>query len=133
MEVDADDFLNALDLVKKVYPKKVKKFMQKEGNRLRAKTVLTADERVDEKTGNYRKSIKRGKPYVYAGNGADSIRVYSTAPHAHLIEYGHVQDTSKGEISVPGRLVFDSARKEFESIYETDALKFVDEIAKELS
>ena len=65
------------------YSKKEKKFLRKEGSKLLSKTKKEA-KRVGKKTGNYHKSIKRGKPYSYRGSNA--IRVYSYAPHAHLIE-----------------------------------------------
>lgn len=67
-------------------PKTQKKFMRKEGTKLLRQTKKEA-KRVKVRTGNYKKSIKRGKVYEY--DGAQAVRVYSTAPHAHLIEDGH--------------------------------------------
>ena len=70
-----------------------KPFLRKEANKLRKQTVNGA-RRLGKKTGNYLKSIKRGKVYNYRGSQA--IRVYSYAPHAHLIEEGHRMVTHDG-------------------------------------
>ena len=74
----------------------------------------------------YLKSIKRGKVYQY--NGAQAVRVYSTAPHAHLIEDGHRMVTHDGrEVGfVPGHHVFEIAGTEFEAQYLTDVDDFLD-------
>ncbi|MGL5796750.1 MAG: HK97 gp10 family phage protein, partial [Cetobacterium sp.] len=61
-----------------------KEFLKKSGNKLKNKTLNIAKSRVNEDTGNYIKSIKRGKVYNFDGNL--SVRTYSGAPHAHLIE-----------------------------------------------
>ena len=37
-----DELVSAMDMVSQVYPKEVKKFMQKEGTKLRNRTVKTA-------------------------------------------------------------------------------------------
>lgn len=78
--------------------------------KLKAKTVSRA-RTLGRKTGNYIKSIKRGKVYDY--NGAHAVRVYSAAPHAHLIEEGHRMVTHDGrEVGfVPGHHVFETAWK----------------------
>ena len=47
------------------YSKKEKKFLRQEGSKLLRKTKKKA-KRVGKKTGNYQKSIKRGKPYSYS-------------------------------------------------------------------
>lgn len=132
-EVDCSDFCNTIDLVKKAYPKKVKKFMQKEGNKLKRKVTKTAKNRVKKKTGSYEKSIKRGKHYKWSGNGGDAIRVYSAAPHSHLIEDGHTQDTKNGEIFVEGKHVFADSRKEFEAEFLKDVDNFIDTVTEEFN
>ena len=133
-----DDFLQSIKNTQKAYKKEVKKFMRKEGSELRKRTVKTAKSYVGTKTGNYHKSIKRGKYYKYDGNGADSIRVYSGAPayHGHLIEYGHEmvghKPNKKRSGYVNGHLVFKSAADSFESNYENDCEKFNNDIMKVL-
>lgn len=131
-----DEFSEALGLVRKVYPKEVKKFMQSEGNKLKQRTLKTARTSVRKKTGNFEKGIKRGKHYVYKGNGADSIRVYAGIPayHAHLIEYGHDMVTHNKEKvgTVKGYHIFSVSADMFESTYEKDCEKFAEKILKGL-
>lgn len=111
-------------------PKESKKFLSNEGTKLRKKTVAKAKQKVKKDTGNYFKSIKKGKVYLYKENGAWSIRVYSSAPHAHLIEQGHRQVTEDGkEIGfVQGKNVFEDSQKEFTNDYYSDVQKFIDEV-----
>lgn len=125
--------------------------MQQEGNKLKRKTVKTVKSSTLGKiTGNYEAGIKRGKYYKYE-NGADSIRVYSSAPHAHLIEYGHEIVRSGGgmkggkkkrqkrkEKYGTGKYtrafqLFRRAADEFESTYETDCEKFALKIIEPLN
>lgn len=72
-------FARDLEAVGRAYGKSQKKFLRQEGGKLLRKTKARA-KALGTKTGNYKKSIKRGKVYRY--NGADAIRVYSSAPHA---------------------------------------------------
>lgn len=131
IDIDCDDFVKTLDLIKRAYPKKVRRFLQKEGNKLKNKVSKRAKTDVKIKTGNYHKSIKRGKPYVYEGNGGDAVRVYSSAPHAHLIEYGHRQDTKKGEIFVEGKYIFSKTLTDFEPELQKDLNDFVNTVTEE--
>lgn len=107
-------------------PKKQRQFLQKEGNKLRSRTKAQA-RKLGKKTGNYLKSIKRGKVYDYRGDKA--IRVYSYAPHAHLIEDGHRMVTHDGrEVGfVKGHHVFELAAEDFEPEYYTDLDEMLDE------
>lgn len=129
-----DELVNTMDLVSKNYPKEVKKFMRSEGTKLKNRTVKKAKSTVGSKTGNLIKGIKRGKYYKYSQNNADSIRVYSSAPHAHLIEYGHDMVTHSGKKvgRVQGYHIFKTAADEFEGTYESDCEKFADKIAEQL-
>lgn len=107
-------------------PKKQRQFLQKEGNKLRSRTKAQA-RKLGKKTGNYLKSIKRGKVYDYRGDKA--IRVYSYAPHAHLIEDGHRMVTHDGrEVGfVKGYHVFEVAAEGFEPEFYTDLDDMLDE------
>lgn len=136
--IDIDQLTNyELDLLKASMNfkngKQAKSFLRAEGTKLKRKTLATAKRKVKKDTGNYFKSIKRGKFYVYSGNGAWSIRVYSNAPHAHLIEEGHRQVTSTGkEVGfVPGKKVFKESQKDFEGEYFDDVQRFLDYVIDE--
>lgn len=136
-----DDFdfseLSELDrdlvrLANSTMPKESKKFIRTEGNKLKRVTNKRAKSEVKRDSGNYHKGIKRGKVYKYRGNDAWSIRVYGSAPHSHLIEYGHRMvghKPDKKELGfVKGKYVFENSRKEFEKTYNRDVGKFVDNV-----
>lgn len=127
-----DEMTEALSQVQKLYPKEIKKFMQKEGTKLKNRTLKTAKSKVKKKTGNYFKGIKRGKYYKYCGNGADAIRVYAGKPahHGHLIEYGHKTESGS---RTKAYHTFKVSADAFESAYESDCDKFVDEIVEPLN
>lgn len=129
---ELDAYAGELQKVGREFPKKQKSFMQKEGTKLRSKTRQQA-KTVGKKTGNYLKSIKRGKAYRYQGDTM-AIRVYSAAPHAHLIEDGHRMVTPDGrEVGfVPGHHVFEIAGKAFEPKYVMDIDDLLDGVVKEL-
>lgn len=117
-----------LELAQNQIPKKSKKFIRKEGSKLKRKIKRDARKKVQDLTGNYYDSIKRGKPYLFKGQ-LMSIRVYSSAPHAHLIEHGHVIVTHGMENGmVKGKYVFEDASNDFKRIYYRDCKTFVDEI-----
>jgi hypothetical protein len=119
-----------LKLAHETMPKETKKFLRVEGTKLRKKTLAKAKQKVKKDTGYYLKSIKRGKVYLYRVNGALSIRVYSAAPHAHLIEDGHRQVTKDGkEVGfVQGKHVFKDSEKQFTNEYFNDVQKFIDNV-----
>lgn len=108
--------------------KDAKEFLKKSGNKLKNKTLNVAKSRVKESTGNYIRSIKKGK--VYEFQGALAVRTYSTAPHAHLIEYGHIKKDRTGREHgfQRGYNVFGTAQKEFEEEFYQDTEKFIDEV-----
>lgn len=133
-----DDFDKTVKLISENYPKEVKKFMQKEGNKLKRLTLKIAKASVKKMSGNYFKGIKRGKYYRYEKTGADSIRVYVGEPayHGHLIEHGHEMVSHSGTstgIYVHGYHVFKKAEDKFKSDYERDSEKFADEIVEPLN
>ena len=112
-------FARDLEAVGRAYGKSQKKFLRQEGSKLLRKTKARA-RALGTKTGNYKKSIKRGKVYRY--NGADAVRVYSSAPHALLIEEGH-----RMVGFVRGHHVFELAAKEFEGQFYTDLDEYLEE------
>ena len=109
-------------------PKETKKFLREEGTKLKKKTLAKAKQKVKKDTGNYFKSIKRGKVYKY--NGDLSIRTYSYAPHSHLIENGHRIVGKNGEEHgyKQGEHVFEEAKNQFEGEYYVDTQKFIDSV-----
>ena len=108
--------------------KNAKKFLQKSGAKLKKKTVEQAKRTVKKYTGNYIKSIKKGKPYEFEGNL--SLRVFSSAPHAHLIESGHrIVNRNGQEVGMAkGHHVFENAARDFEDEFVEDVENFRDEL-----
>lgn len=107
-----------------------RKFLKKQGKALQKKTLEVAQRKTKKRTGNYIRGIKAGK--VYKFDGAFACRVYSKAPHAHLIEYGYKIVTKNGEVKgyQRGLNVFDDAKKAFEDEF-TEALEnYIDEVCK---
>lgn len=126
-------FADELNSAARNAPQKAKRLMQTQGNKLKAKTSSLARQRVKKKTGNYLKSIKRGKVYTYRSDNTHAIRVYSAAPHAHLIESGH-RIVSHGHEKgfQDGKHVFEDARKAYRPTFERACEDFLDEVAREV-
>lgn len=123
---------NLLKLSKEIdNGKSAKKFLRQAGTKLKKKTVEEAKKNVKKYTGNYIKSIKRGKVYEFEGNL--SVRTYSASPHAHLIESGHriVTHSGKEKGFKAGYHVFEKAAKEFEDEMAADTEKFIQELLEE--
>ena len=82
---------------------------------------------------HYRDTIKRGKPYEFVGSNA--IRVYSYAPHAHLLEYGHwFSPESRGPAGKTAKAfrVFENSRKTMEAQFLVDCVKWYEGKYKDL-
>lgn len=111
-----------------VYPDEAKVFLKKEGNKgrrlLRAKTKAVTK----KKTGNLLKGIRRTG--VQKHDGDFQIRVYNKAPHAHLIEHGHVLwvNGTKTEKFVPGKHPAADTTKQLKREFPRDVEGFVDEM-----
>ena len=58
---DLEDLEKELLRLAKKYPKEAKKFLQKQGNKLKAKAKKKAKSKIGTKTGNYLKGFKRGE------------------------------------------------------------------------
>ena len=128
---ELEAYARELERVAKEAPRTQKAFLRKEGTKLRTRTREEA-RRVKTKTGKYKKSIKRGKVYDYQGSQA--VRVYSTAPHAHLIEDAHRMVTHSGkEVGfVPGMHIFETAGKDFEPQFLADIDEMLNEVTEKL-
>ena len=126
-------FADELNNAARNAPQKAKRLMQTQGTKLKAKTLSVAKQRVRKKTGNYFKSIKRGKVYTYRSDNTHAIRVYSAAPHAHLIENGHRVVSHGNEVGFQdGKHVFEDARQAYQPTFQRACEDFLDEVAREV-
>ena len=147
---ELDEFTDRLIQSSKKAKKTQRRFLQQQGNKLKRKTKAQARvSGIKTKTGNYMKGIKRGKVWS-SRNGAQSARVYSNAPHAHLIEEGHDQVVNPGKGKgngrgvrpgkgigrtvghVEGREVFLKAGEAFEPEYERACEEAIDEMISKI-
>ena len=81
------------------FPKDAQKFLDKEKRKLLKVVKKTAKANVGKKTGNYYKSLKAGKTHYNKKSKDIYTKVYADeriAPHAHLIEDGHI-NVARGE------------------------------------
>lgn len=133
-----------IDLATKKMPTECKKFVRAEGTKLKRITLRNAKASVKKDTGNYFKSIKRGKAYKYRGNDAWAVRVYSYDPKAHLLEKGHrIVTRGKGKKAkkhyttlnggvekgfVKGYKVFEKSEKSFQNTFYNDIEDFIDDV-----
>lgn len=127
---EIDELVKDLETIEKNRPKASKSFLKKEGTKLKNKTLRKAKAIVDkEDTGNYINGIKRGEPYLYKGYIL-SIRAFNSAPHAHLLEDGHLLVSETGEEIgyVKGRHIFEKSRNEFQPYYHKHCRKFIDKV-----
>lgn len=136
------DFAEALSSLPADLRKEKKKFMRKQGSKLRTKTAQQARATVrktavirkkyQREAGHYHKSIKRGK--LSEKDRELSIRVYSNDPIAHLIEDGYtpvLRNKRKGE-NQQGKKVFEKARQNFEQEFADAAEEMIVEVISKL-
>jgi len=89
MRIDGlTDFQNDLLNVEKNAEKVFKKAMQTSGNKLTRLVRRKGKALVTKRDNVYHKSFKRGKVFIDP-DGDITVRALNTAPHAHLLEYGH--------------------------------------------
>lgn len=123
-----DEFTKNIDMLINTFPVESKKLLRTMGNKAKQITARKAKTLVGKKTGNYYKSIKRGKVFRDPVTGEWTVRVYTSskiAPHAHLIENGHrIVDENGNETGfVEGKRVFPKTQTEIEA----DWYKLLDE------
>ncbi len=127
------------------FSKRGKQFMRKEVRKLQRKTRAAA-RKAGIKPGPYTTSIKAGK--AWERNKNFGARVYSSAPHAHLVEEGHdqVQNPPKpvgrgvipgkgiGKVigHIDGKWIFEDARESFAPQFHQDTEEMIDEMIDEL-
>ena len=79
-----------LEVAQKTLPKEVDKMMKRAGNKGKRMALQRANSEVGKVKHIYHGKFKAGK--VFTGkNGEKVARVLNTAPHGHLVEYGHDQ------------------------------------------
>lgn len=138
-------FADELEAAAKRNPKRAKKLLQKQGNKLRSKTKSRAMQVYGRKHkkpkkyaggDHYVDTIKRGKPYNFRAENVQAIRVYSSSPHAHLLEKGHNMVThqpGKERVKfVPGDHIFENTANQFRPEFERACEDFSDEVAREV-
>ncbi|SET55547.1 Bacteriophage HK97-gp10, putative tail-component [Natronincola peptidivorans] len=135
-DVGMDEFRETLSYFEKNFPRESKKMMNRVGTRIRAIIKKKANQVVDKKTGNYYKSIKKGRVFE-SGYKELTVRVfpsYKIAPHAHLIEKGHRNVGKDGSENgyTPGKYIFDKAGREIDSLYTKIVEKELDKAFKKL-
>ncbi|NBI30715.1 HK97 gp10 family phage protein [Chengkuizengella marina] len=131
---DMEEFQRELDNLERHFPKQTKQLMRKSGSKARTIIARYARSLVKKKTGNYRKSIKRGKVWIDKFTGEYKVRVYTNAPHGHLIEYGHriVDKNGREHGFKEGYHVFGKATYEVDSDWDDIIEKEFDKIFDDL-
>lgn len=121
--------LDVLDFAEKEMPKECKKFMRREGGKLRTATRKLARSRINKKTGNYLKGIRATKAWQNS-KGDYGVKVrsnHSIAPHTHLIESGHKVITKTGRntgYNAKAFNIYKDANADFQGRFFNDALDF---------
>lgn len=141
---------NLMRDIQKNFPKETEKFIKQEAGKLVKVAQKVAKKEVGTSKGkkknwneakSYHKKFKVGKTYKYSDDLC--CRAYNSSPHAHLIEYGHVNvprgnarattrsgraiqaTQSRGTGFTQGKLVFKLAELEFISQFLDDSEKFL--------
>lgn len=133
---DLSDLENQLlRLAAKQYPKEAKSFLRTQGNKAKTRLRNRTKSVTKKKTGNLLRGIDKSAPKLY--EGSFQIRVYNKAPHAHLIEHGHVMTDKFGnpilnamgqEMWVNGRFPAAQTTNELKAILPGEVEQFIDEL-----
>lgn len=131
-----------LDLAANQFPKDTKNFLQRAGNKLKARARTAYKKETKTGTKNLIKGLKRDRAYKY-GKDEWQVRVKNTALHAWLVEHGHVMLGHKaqgkpklivgntGEAFVRGKNIMGKARNSFPPEYYELAEEFIDKMLNE--
>jgi|GEM_PF-869034 len=136
--------------IKENFPKETEKFIKQEASKCLKVAKKIARKEVGTSKGkkknwieskSYHKGFKVGKPYKYANDLC--CRAYNKSPHAHLIEYGHVNvprsskrattragraeqaSMKRGTGFTMGKFIFKDAEIEFINDFLNDAEMFM--------
>lgn len=131
------------DMLTVRWPKENKKFLRQEASKelklakATAKSRLKTYRPVSNKK-SYLGRLKRGKIFHENDDLKDfSIRVYSSAPHGHLIEKGHIMKTHDGgtpkcgEKFVKGYHILEDTHRKFDAQFQEDVNSHVDKMLAE--
>jgi len=127
-------FTKELDALERNFPKQAKQLMMRSGSKARTIIARKARQLVKKHTGYYLRSIRRGKVWADNATGEYKVRVYTYAPHAHLIEYGHRvvgKDGSEHGFQ-HGYRVFEKATREIEKDWDNIIESEFDKIMSKL-
>jgi len=127
-----------LETVADLYPDRAKEFLKNQANKGRTKLRANIKASTKKRTGNLLKGIRRSSVTEYRGDY--QVRIYNKAPHAHLIEHGHVQwvpvkgygsgHRRKTEQFVPGRHPAARTVNQMKASMAADAGGLVDEVLR---
>jgi len=131
---ELDEWVEKIEYFENQFPKEARRVMGRVGTKAKNIVKKEAKRRVKKKTGNYLKSIKRGRTFK-SNMDEWTTRVYSdnTAPHAHLIEWGHRVVVNGKEVGyVKGKKVFERSKKEVERNYNQMVAEELDKELKKI-
>lgn len=133
---DLSDLENQLlKLANEQYPKEAKSFLRTQGNKAKTRLRNKTKAVTKKKTGNLLRGIDKSAPKLY--EDSFQIRVYNKAPHAHLIEHGHVMTDKFGkpilnamgqEMWVNGRFPAANTTNELKTLWPAEVDKFIDDL-----
>ena len=130
-----DLYASLTRLANEQYPREAKSFLRAQGNKAKTRLRNKTKAVTKKKTGNLLKGIDKSAPKLF--QGSFQIRVYNKAPHAHLIEHGHVMADKFGkpilnefgqEMWVNGRFPAAYTTNELKAIWPGEAEQFIDEL-----
>lgn len=139
----SNDVLN--DIIK-MFPQESKKFLNRQGGKLRTKAKAIARKKIKKKStskNGYINRIKKGKAYISRKTKSPTVRAYGTAPHTHLLEKGHNihipirVGKNKYKIKKTGKKtkalnIFKEAEENYKSTFEREAKQFFEELVSHL-
>ena len=129
---ELDEFTEEMiRFVSREFPKEAKAFMNREGNDGRRMLRRYTKAVTTKRTGNLLKGINKSQ--VAKRGDSFQVRVYNKAPHAHLIERGHVfywRGTPTDKY-VPGRHPAARTQKSMKKWFPKDAERWIERLLKE--
>lgn len=152
-----DELEKAFKKLESKYPNQADRLLQTEGNAVAKRTrqltpVYKGRAKSGIKPGQLKKSWRLKKVKEYQGGKVRVVRIQSTAPHAHLIEYGHEIYTAPAGLTKKassygkaGRALYgikthgktkaykmlDTAMEEAKKKFDKDAQKMLDRLISE--
>jgi hypothetical protein len=125
-----EEYNAAVKKIIQVYPEQAAKFLNEQATKLVKKV---RDRTPVGETKRLRRSWRKTKPKIKGGGM--QIEVKSSAPHAHLIEYGHaIKRKKNGPVLgfVPGRHMLEISFNEYNKEMPFEVERWYNELVKEL-